>query len=60
MIYNKTYSYTITTTTITAITGPLVKAECKWRYNMYKSWLKFLDVSIADSGFETMNEDFSD
>ena len=34
-------------------TTPFVKQESKWRYNLYKNWLKFLD-----EGFAIGDEDF--
>lgn len=39
--------------------APLVKAETKWRYNIYKSWLGFLDQGFGDT-FDIEDEDFED
>lgn len=30
-------------------TAPFVKAETKWRYRLYKSWLNFLDQGVGDA-----------
>lgn len=42
------------------VVSPLVRSETKWRYNLYRSFLDFLDLGITDSGFETIPESFSD
>eukprot|EP01035_Chromulina_nebulosa_P017500 gene17500-23056_t len=37
-------------------TTPLVKSETKWRYNIYKYWLDFLDQGVGDT-FDVIEED---
>jgi hypothetical protein len=34
---------------------PIIKAETKWRYSLYKNWLKFLDDGLGD-GFDMVEE----
>jgi len=38
---------------------PFVKAETKWRYGLYKSWLQFLDEGIGD-GFDVVADGFEE
>ena len=38
---------------------PLIKAETKWRYKLYKQWLQFLDEGLGD-GFDVVADGFSD
>jgi hypothetical protein len=38
---------------------PFIRAETKWRYNLYKGWLQFLDEGIGD-GFDVMSEEFGE
>jgi hypothetical protein len=37
--------------------APLVKAETKWRYNLYRNWLNFLDTGYDMDGFDSMTFD---
>lgn len=38
---------------------PFIKAETKWRYKLYKSWLQFLDEGLGD-GFDVVADGFQD
>lgn len=43
--------------------APLIREETKWRYGLYKKWLRFLDEGLGDSfdvvldGFEEADEE---
>ena len=38
---------------------PLIREETKWRYKLYKNWLKFLDEGLGD-GFDVVDDGFDD
>ena len=38
---------------------PLIREETKWRYKLYKNWLKFLDEGLGD-GFDVVSDEFNE
>ena len=38
---------------------PLIREETKWRYKLYKNWLKFLDEGLGD-GFDVVADGFDE
>lgn len=38
---------------------PLIREETKWRYKLYKNWLKFLDEGLGD-GFDVVADEFNE
>jgi len=39
--------------------APLIRQEAKWRYDLYKKWLTFLDEGLGD-GFDVVPESFEE
>ena len=39
--------------------APLIREETKWRYGLYKKWLRFLDEGLGDS-FDVVPDGFED
>ena len=38
---------------------PFIREETKWRYKLYKNWLKFLDEGLGD-GFDVVADSFDE